>query len=229
MKMLGQNQNLQDYPSRTERVYNILLEKIIKQKFIPGERLVERDLAEMLGVSKTPVREALGRLEKEGLVYGVPYRGVFVARISPKDVLEIYDLREVIEGLGAWSAAEKINKEHIEQLNSIIQSSGDCVKKNDLECYSSLDLKFHNLLAAISGNERLSQIMQLLRNQTRILMSTSVKLPGRVKVSLDDHKKIVEAVVRQDAKLAEKLAREHVRKTKEAILDWLEELKTATF
>ena len=229
MKMLGRNQNLEDYPSRTERVYNILLENIIKQKFTPGERLVERDLAEMLGVSKTPVREALGRLEKEGLVYGVPYRGVFVARISLKDVLEIYDLREVIEGLGARGATKKINKEQIEQLNSIIQSSKDCVKKNDLECYSSLDLKFHNLLATISGNKRLGQIMQLLRNQTRILMSTSVKLPGRVKVSLGDHKKIVEAVVRQDAKLAEKLAREHVRKTKEAILDWLEELKTATF
>ncbi|RLE08368.1 hypothetical protein DRZ78_01220, partial [Candidatus Aerophobetes bacterium] len=173
MEIIIPEQSLQNYPSKSEKVYDILLENIIRRRLTPGERLVERDLAEKLGVSKTPIREALSRLRKEGLVEGTSYHGFFVTRISPKDMEEIYELREVIEGLAARNATKKINEEQIEQLNSIIRSFEQCVRKKDLEGYSFLDLEFHNLLATISKNKRLSEIMQLLRNQTKILMSTS--------------------------------------------------------
>jgi len=220
-----ENVSLRDYSSKTEKVYDLLAESIIKQRLSPGERLVERSLAERLGVSKTPVREALNRLKEEGLAEGTPYSGFFVARISPEDIEEIYELREVLEGLSAREATRKINEEQIKELNSIIQSFENCVRKKELEDYSSLDLKFHNLLAGISKNGRLFQTMQLLRNQTRILMSTSVVLPGRVEASLKEHKKIMDAIVSHKSDLAEQFAREHIRNVKRAVLKSLKKEK----
>jgi len=225
MEIITPQQNLRDYPCKTDKVYELLLESIIKQKLLPGERLIEKNLAEKLGVSKTPVREALSRLQKEGLVEGIPYQGFLVARISFQDVEEIYDLREVIEGLAARNATKKINKERINQLNLIIQSFEDCVRRRDLEGYSSLDLKFHNLLASISKNRRLSQMMQLLRNQTRVLMSTSVVLQGRIEASLKEHKKIINAVITCNPDLAERFARKHVENVKMAVLNSLKDKK----
>ncbi len=220
-----ENVSLRDYSSKTEKVYDLLLEMIIKQKLSPGERLVERDLAKKLGVSKTPVREALSRLRKEGLVKGTPYQGLFVARILPEDMEEIYELREVIEGLTVRNATKKMNEEQIRQLTSVVQFFEECVRKNDLERYSSLDLKFHNLLASISKNGRLFQTMQLLRNQTRILMSTSVVLSGRVEASSKEHKKIMDAIVSHKPDLAEQFAREHIRNVKRAVLNSLKKEK----
>lgn len=214
-------QNLRDYPSKTEKVYELLLKSIIERKLSPGERLVERNLAEKLGVSKTPIREALNRLKKERLIEGTAYHGFFVARISPEDIEEIYELREVLEGLAARNATKKINQEQVKQLNSIIRSFEDCIRKNDLKCYSSLDLEFHNLLATISKNKRLFEIMQLLRNQTRILMSTSVVLPGRVEASLKEHKNIIKAVVDRKPDVAEQFAREHIKNVRKAVLNSL--------
>ncbi len=220
-----ENVSLRDYSSKTEKVYDLLVESIIKRRLSPGERLVERNLAERLEVSKTPVREALNRLKEEGLVEGTPYSGFFVTRISPEDMEEIYELREVLEGLAAREATRKINEEQIKELNSIIQSFENCVRKKELEDYSSLDLKFHNLLAGISKNGRLFQTMQLLRNQTRILMSTSVVLSGRVEASLKEHKKIMEAIVSHKPDLAEQFAREHIRNVKRAVLNSLKKEK----
>lgn len=211
--------SLRNYPNKTRRVYEILLEDIATRKFQPGERLIEKDLADKLGVSKTPVREALSRLERGRLVEVLPYRGAFVAKLSYDDVIEIYDLRGVMEGLAARRAVKKIEEKQIEELRSIIQSLEDCVNNGDLESYSVFDLKFHDLLGSISGNSRLLQMLQSLRNQIKILMSTSVILPGRAANSLAEHERIMDAIVKGDADLAERFAREHVKKVKEAVLE----------
>jgi len=215
-------QTLEEYASKSERIYDILLENIIKRRFVPGEKLVERDLAKKLKVSKTPVREALSKLEREGLIEGPSYRSFSVTQLSEKDIIEIYDIREIADGLAARCAAKKADKKQIKQLHSIIHSLRDYVKKNDLGSYNSLDIKFHNLLGAISENKRLREIMQRLRNQTRVLMTTSVTLLGRAKASLAEHTKIVDAIVNQEADLAEKFAREHIRNVKKAVLGSLE-------
>jgi len=176
-----------------------------------------------LGVSRTPVREALARLKKDGLVEGALHQSVVVARILRKDAVEIYNLREVLEGLAAKSAAEKITAGKVKGLRSIIQLSEECIKKDDIKKYAHLDLQFHNLVGIISQNKRLCEIIQHLYYQTRILMRTSMTLPGRgVKVSLSEHKKIVEAIVNRNPDLAEKMAKEHIRKTKKAVLDWFD-------
>lgn len=218
MNAINWNKTLEEYPSKSKRVYEILLENIIKGRLLPGEKLVERDLAKKLGVSKTPVREALSKLEREGLIEGASYHSFSVAQISHKDIIEIYDIREIIDGLAARAATGKIKEKQVKQLHSIIRSFESYLKKNDLESYSSLDIKFHNLLGLISENRRLCEIMQRLRNQTRVLMTTSVTLPGRAEASLAEHRKIVDAVASQDTDFAEKFAREHIRNVRKGVL-----------
>lgn len=214
---------MESYSSKTERVYKALLENIIERKLLPGQRLLERDLIQKLGVSKTPIREALVRLREDGLVEGTLYQSAFVARILRKDAAEIYDLRRILEGLAARCAAEKITPKQAKKLRSIIQLSEECIKENKVKEYTHLDLKFHSLVGEISESGRLCKVMRQLRYQTNILMATSVTLPGRgVKVSLSEHKKVVEAIVNQNPELAEKMAEQHVIRTKEAVMDWFD-------
>jgi len=212
-----------NYSSKAEKVYKILRKNIIERKLLPGQKLVERELIEKLGVSKTPVREALTKLKKDGLVEGNLRQSASVIRVSRKDVVEIYNLREVLEALAAKCAAEKITPEKAEELRSNIQLSEEYVKENNLKEYTRLDLKFHNLVEIISENKRLYEMAQYLRYQVKVLMTTSITLPGRgVKVSLSEHKKIVEAIINQNPNLAERMAKKHVRKTRKAVLDWFD-------
>ena len=214
---------MENNPSKSEKIYKILQDDIIERRFLPGQRLVERELIEKLGVSKTPVREALARLKRDGLVEGTLHRSIVVSRILRKDAVEIYDLREILEGLAARGAAEKITPEKAKEIHSIIQLTEECIKKNNLKEYAPLDLQFHNLIGIISENERLCEMMQRLHYQIRILMSTSITLPGRgVRVSLNEHKKIVKEIVNRNPDLAEKMAKEHIKKTRKAVLDWFD-------
>lgn len=212
--------------SKSEKVYKIIQDDIIERRFLPGQMLVERELIEKLGVSKTPVREALARLKRDGLVEGTLHRSIVVSRILRKDAVEIFALREILEGLAARGAAEKITPEKAKEIHSIIQLSEECIKKNNLKEYAPLDLQFHNLIRIISENERLCEMMQRLHYQIRILMRTSITLPGRGgRVSLNEHKKIVKEIVNRNPDLAEKMAKEHIKKTKESILDWFDRVQ----
>ncbi len=212
--------------SKSEKVYKIIQDDIIERRFLPGQMLVERELIEKLGVSKTPVREALARLKRDGLVEGTLHRSIVVSRILRKDAVEIFALREILEGLAARGAAEKITPEKAKEIHSIIQLSEECIKKNNLKEYAPLDLRFHNLIRIISENERLCEMMQRLHYQIRILMRTSITLPGRGgRVSLNEHKKIVKEIVNRNPDLAEKMAKEHIKKTKESILDWFDRVQ----
>lgn len=214
---------MENNPSKSEKVYKILQDDIIERRLLPGQRLVERELIEKLGVSKTPVREALARLKKDGLVKGTLHQSIVVSRILHKDAVEIYDMREVLEGLAARGAAEKITPEKAKEIHSIIQLSEECIKKNNLKEYASLDLQFHNLIWIISENKRLCELIKRLYYQARILMSTSMTLPERgVRVSLNEHKKIVKEIVNRNPDLAEKMAKEHIKKTRKAVLDWFD-------
>ena len=216
---------MENYPSKTEKVYKILRDDVIEKRLLSGQRLVERELIDRLGVSKTPVREALARLKRDGLVRGNLHQSVFVTRILRKDAVEIYNLREVLEGLAAKSAAEKIIPDKAKKLRSIVQLSEECIKENSLKKYARLDLEFHNLIGMIGQNERLCKMMQHLHYQTRILMTTSMALPGRgAKISLSEHKKVVEAIINHNLDLAEKMAKEHIKKTKKAVLDWFDRM-----
>ncbi len=208
---------------KAEMVHTALSEDILEGRLPPGQRVVERDLMERFGVSKTPAREAILRLKQDGLVEGKLNQGVSVIRILRKDAVEIYDLREILEAMAARKTAERITPDKTEKLHSIIRFAEDCVRKNDSKKYAQLDLQFHKLIGVISNNQRLYEIMERLTHQSRILLRTSLNLPKRgPKVSLNEHQKIVKAIVDKNPSLTEKMARMHIRNTKEAVLDWFD-------
>lgn len=211
--------------SKTQTAYQMLLDEILEGKLYPGQRLVERELVKRLGISKTPVREALLRLKEEGLVQGVLNQSVSVTRITIKDVVEIYDLREVLEGLAAKTAAVRITSQSSKSLKELIALSEKYCIENNLKEYAEVDLELHNLIGVISENQRLCDALSRFRNQSRILIRNVIKLLGRGgKVSLREHKAIVEAIVGGNPELAEKRAKEHIHEAKKAVMRLLDSM-----
>jgi len=184
---------------------------ILDRRLRANQKLVVRALAEDLGLSPTPIKEALAALEREGLVIGVPHRGYFVPSISPHDAEELYALREVVEGLAARLAAERCNERLIVQIRRILTRQRACVESADVERYGDLDLAFHSALREASGNARISRLAESFDGQIRLLISTSAKLPGRLQASLKEHFAIAQAIEAKDSEAAETAMRQHVR------------------
>ena len=149
---------LENYKPLRDVVFEHLREAIIKGKLKPGERLMEMQLAEELGVSRTPVREAIRKLELEGLVIMIPRRGAYVADLSIKDVAETFEIRLALEALAASLAAERITPEECEEMDRLLERIGESIRQNDVKQTAALDEEFHNLLYQASRNDRLVQI-----------------------------------------------------------------------
>lgn len=211
----------------TEEVYEALKRDILNQQLPRGTRLVESRLAREFGVSKTPVREAISRLEREGLVDFTPHHGAVVSRLSAKEVEDLMGLREALEGYAAEQAASRISDAALAELDALIRQGEEAMQAQDLERYKEVDLKFHRLIQNASGNERLSQMIAGLEDQIRIVMSTSVQLEGRITSSLAEHRAIYDALVRRNAQEASAAARQHIVKAREVILSHLRHVETA--
>lgn len=210
---------LDNYKPLREIVFETLREAIISGVLIPGERLMEIQLAEEMGVSRTPVREAIRKLELEGFVVMIPRKGAYVSGISMKDIADVFELRAALEGLAAGLAAERVTEEELEQLERILVKLGECVQNNDLEQLVELDTEFHDTLFKASRNERLVQIVSNLREQIQRFRTTTLAAPGRMKFAIQEHKKIVEAVSERNVELARALASEHIENAENSMLD----------
>jgi DNA-binding GntR family transcriptional regulator len=212
--------NLDSYKPLREVVLEALREAIISGVFEPGERLMEIQLAEEMGVSRTPVREAIRKLELEGFVVMIPRKGAYVAGVSHKDVKDVFEIRAALEGLAAGLAAENITAEEIEQLEKVL----DFEKEPDsLEEMVQDDTDFHALLYKISNNERLTGILGNLREQIQRFRTTSLAVPGRVKYALQEHRAIFEAVAKHDVEKARALATAHIENAAEVMFKTLGE------
>lgn len=211
---------LDNYKPLREIVFEHLREAIIGGNLRPGERLMEMQLAEEMGVSRTPVREAIRKLELEGLVIMVPRRGAYVSDLSIKDVAETYEIRAALEALAAGLAADRITADESEELERILVLIGQCIASNDLERSIELDEQFHNVLYRASKNDRLVQIINNLREQIQRFRATSLGTPGRLEAVFTEHTKIAEAISDRDAARAEHLAMEHIENAENALLEW---------
>ncbi|UWG97722.1 GntR family transcriptional regulator [Dehalobacter sp. DCM] len=198
---------LDSYKPLREIVLEALREAIVGGVLEPGERLMEIQLAEEMGVSRTPVREAIRKLELEGFVVMVPRRGAYVAGVSHKDVKDVFEIREALEGLAAGLAAEKITDEEIEELERVLHYEKE---PDSLEVLVQSDIDFHALLYKASRNERLNQILANLREQTNRFRTTSLAVPGRAKYAIQEHRAIVDAIARHDVEEAQRLAGAHI-------------------
>ena len=158
---------LDSYQPLREVVCETLRDAIRKGVLAPGERLMEIQLAEELGVSRTPVREAIRKLELEGYVIMMPRRGTYVANLSIRDVNEVFEIRTSLDSLASGLAAERITDEELEHLQRLLVSIGEYIEEGDMDKIVETDMEFHDLLYQASRNSRLVGIIFNLREQDR--------------------------------------------------------------
>jgi DNA-binding GntR family transcriptional regulator len=209
--------------NKSEFAYEQITRWILDRKLLPGERLVERDLARRLELSKTPVREALLRLRQDGLVNGNFNSGVYVTRITPEDALNILDIREALEGIAARRAAQNAKPENLAELRSIIAKMEHYLAEDMEKEYAKQDVELHSKIVNICGNVRLQEILRKIRMQSKILMVSTMKLPGRgIKKTFAEHEAVCQAIVSCNPDEAEKSARQHISRIRTAVEKWME-------
>jgi len=198
----------------TRQAYRSIRDEILLGKLNSGRRLTEDYFAERFEISKSPVREALNRLEAEGLVKIVPRRGAFVVDFSVQDVKEIYELRELLEN--AVVRGLKIKPKITSELRKILGRAKECIRKNDKLNYISADAAFHTILSKASENSRLSAILESMHNQLLILRHRTFELSGRT--SVVEHGQILDALIQGKQRLAARLMVEHIRNVRNRLV-----------
>jgi len=217
---------LDGYKPLRDVVFETLRDAIIKQVLKPGERLMEIQLADEMGVSRTPVREAIRKLELEGLVVMVPRKGAYVAGVSMKDIHEVYEVRAALEMLAVSLAAERITDEELDALERQVLRESEAEANADehsLDNIIYIDSSFHDIIYQAAHNQRLVQFVNILQEQLQRFRAASLSRPGRSKTALDEHKQIVEALAERNGELAAKLAKEHIENAENAMISGMEE------
>ena len=195
------------------RVFCKIREDILKGRYKENDELREIAIGKELGVSRTPVREALRQLELEGLVTIIPNRGAYVTGISHKDVRDIFAIRSFLEGLCARWAAENITDEQLDGLEEILLLSEFQVNREigtNADQVTALDGKFHAALYEASGSRMLSRVLTDLHNYVQVARKTSFISEERARRSIREHRQILRAIRDRDAETAEQLANEHI-------------------
>ena len=192
------------------QVFQEIREDILKGKFKDNEELREATLGKELGVSRTPVREALRQLELEGLVHIIPNKGAYVTGITEKDVHDIYMTRSMLEGLCARWAAEHISEEQIQEMEEVLLLTEYHLDRGNAEQLAELDGKFHEVLYDASQSRILRHILSDFHKYVQVARKRSVKKEDRAKKSLEEHREILNALRTGDADRAEELAHIHI-------------------
>lgn len=213
---------LDSYKPLRELVCENIRQAIIDGTFSPGERLMEIQLADEMGVSRTPVREAIRKLELEGFVVMIPRRGTYVADISIKDITEIYEIRISLDILAAGLAAERITDEELEKLNSYLVEIGRYVPAMDMDKIVELDTAFHDILYKATRNERLVSVIGNLREQLTGIRGRSMSYPGRLVETMDEHRALVDSIASRDVERAQRAARVHIENAEQTLLRSIE-------
>lgn len=200
-------------------VYEALRDAIINQVLKPGERLMETELAEEMGVSRTPVREAMRKLELESYIVTVPRKGAYVAGLSIRDINNLFEIRGALEMLAAGLAASRATQEEIEAMERNLVMEANHFKTSDVINTIEVDTNFHQLIYNASKNKRLQNMLKDLRDQIQRFRTTSLAVPGRMKVALAEHRSIVEAIAAGDVQEAKTATKEHIESAENALLE----------
>ena len=210
--------NMNEYLPLRDVVFNTLRQAIITGEFAPGERLMEIALANRLGVSRTPVREAIRKLELEGLVVMIPRKGAEVARITEKDLRDVLEVRCSLEELAAELAAERMDEEGQEKLDQALVEFESAIESGDNAAIADSDMEFHDIIFDATGNPRLIQIIGNLREQFYRYRLEYVKDTDYHIVLLNEHKELVNAI-RAGKKEEAEAAKSRVAELKEVNKD----------
>jgi DNA-binding GntR family transcriptional regulator len=197
----------------TQQAYGLIRDEILSGKLNREQRLTEEYFAQQFQISKSPIREALNRLEADGLVRIVPRKGAFVRDFSVQDIEEIYELREILEA--AVIRGSEIDLKTAKQLTAVLEKAKECIRMNNKPGYVSADAAFHTILAQANKNSRLRAILESMHNQLLILRHRTFELSGRT--SIVQHGLILKALIKGDRERATELMIEHIRTVRERL------------
>jgi len=204
---------IEGYELLSQKVYRVLKTEIVKGFLEPGTKLFEDKIATQMGVSRTPVREAIQKLAAEGLIKIAPNQTLIVTEISLEDIQEVLQIRGVLEGLAARITAKKITRLEIDELEGIVTQMSLYITKKDLTSYCQVDDEFHNLILNLCGNKWIIQIRDNLGNFIYRFRIKSLSVPGRLKCSLEEHRKIMESLQKHNSEEADRLSQIHMENT----------------
>lgn len=203
--------NISVKESKQSVAYGYLRSAIITGRYPPEKPLIEREICDKLGVSRTPVREALRRLGSEGLVDFIPNRGVFVSGLSKEKAKQLYEMKEALESMAAKLCAERADEKALERMLESIDMQETSANKGEMEIAVDLDLRFHVLLVESCGNALIEQQAKSLLLQTRRLSQLAVYDTDHIYDFVAQHRKIYDAIKSRDAVAAAMAVGEHIR------------------
>lgn len=205
--------------SAREKTYDYLKANILSGHFIPGERLAEEHLAEELGVSRTPVREALHKLEQEGLIEPLESRGFRVPQDSPEEIEDLFDIRTVLEGYTLKIICERITDEQIAMLEEIIEKADDALRRKRIDEVFQWNTQFHDTLhSLVADKRRFHSLIVNMRKYVLRYRKDTLRNLGAAKRAGDGHRQILLALTLKDPELCERVMRVHIRQSKEDAL-----------
>ena len=199
-------------------VFNTLRQAILIGELKPGERLMEIHLADRLGVSRTPIREAIRKLEREGLVTVKPRRGAEVAQITEKSMNDVLEVRRALDALCAELACERITAERLEALKDACDSFEQSVQTGDNKKIAQADVALHDIIVQATGNQRLIQLVNNLSEQMYRYRFEYIKDSSQHQRLVEEHRVIYQSLVRKDRETAAEAARIHIDNQKKAII-----------
>lgn len=209
-----------------EAVFDILLEAIITGQMSPGDSLPINEISEELGVSNTPIREALNKLENLRLIEKIPYHGYKIREFSKKEVEDIYETRIALESFGASLAAKRIDREKSKELNTLQEKIEDLLEgkpEDFLNEYNMTHKKFHETIIDASNNSQLNDIYNRISHLSTFLASLLATSTTRHHNAIDEHRVIVTAIINGNQEKAGEVMKEHIEKSRELIINKWEE------
>lgn len=209
--------------SYSDSAYRELKRRILENELSVGEQYLEQEIAELLSMSRTPIREALVRLANEGLVEIRPRHGMRVRAISLEDVREIYEILTALESAAAALAARGgLSEEDVASLRTAVADMDEALASDDRVAWAAADERFHRLLVELSRNERLKVLVATFMDQSHRLRMTTLRLRPKPTTSNEDHRAVIEAIVRGDADAARRIHRQHRQRSGKMLIGLLE-------
>ena len=221
--MKDTNLNVNEYLPLRDVVFNTLRQAIITGEFAPGERLMEISLANSLGVSRTPVREAIRKLELEGLVIMIPRKGAQVAKITEKNLRDVIEIRTVLEEFATVLACERITQDGVIKLRQAHEDFIHAVEKGDILDIANKDEAFHDTIFQATNNDRLISIINNLREQFYRYRMEYVKDIRQRSNLVEEHRELLDAISTRDTVKAKQLMRAHILKQQQEVINNIQE------
>lgn len=206
-----------------EQVYDLLRDEISSGAYAPGSRLQEVELTERLNVSRSPVREALRQLVKDGLLIEIPNKGVYVKDFTVKDIEEIFDLRVLLESYAIYHSAGHITSARLSRLLSLLKELETTFEEGDLEAYTAADEELHMKIVRLANNSLVNDTYERVRSMNQQFRVLSLMDKQRFRESLEEHREIIHALATGDPDTADAVNRRHLAAAMEAIRRRMEE------